>query len=62
MKYIFVLHQASFKNETDHMEGVEKQSSPDLVFEKVTEKLLFIKSEITVTSLLFRDSLLKIYI
>lgn len=53
------------KNETDHMEEKKKKknnSPPDLVFEKVTDKLSFIKSEIIVISLLFRDSLRKIYI
>lgn len=40
----------------------KKENEPLLAFEEVTDKLFFIKSEMTSTSQLFKDSLWKIYI
>lgn len=47
MNYIFLLHQAFPKNETDHMEEEERKFSAGLVFEKVTDKLLFFRFEMS---------------
>lgn len=62
MNCIFSLHQAFPKNETDHMEEKERKSSAGLVFEKVTDKLLFFRFEISHFIALQRQPLEDLYL